>query len=387
MIKGKLHGSPGEGLVPAYSASGQDVWADVSTGEGDAIIVSAVGARCGKAFLASGKWAAIANTHVVWPEAIGVNATFLWYRLNDEHFWARGGTAQPFVLVRKSLEREFYMPPLAEQERIVEKLEALLSRVAAGEAAARGALERLKRYRAAVLHAAVTGELTRDWRKVHKPHETGAQLLKRLLQERREIWETAELRRLRAARKRPKDEKWKKRYPDAALPHFAGLHSLPKSWTWMSVSQGAIERIKNGISVKGKDTPPGIAALKLNAMDDRGFDYSQVRYLPLSPKTVEDLWIQEGDFFVSRGSGTLRLVGRGTLARETPNKVIFPDTMIRVRLSEVTPLRMWIATIWPSSLLRKQVEDHSGDLQNIAGGPRELCCPSPTTPRAGATRS
>lgn len=95
------------------------------------------------------------------------------------------------------------------------KLDALLSRVAAGEAAARRALDRLQRYRAAVLHAAVTGELTAEWRKTHKPDETGAQLLKRLLVERRARWEEVELRRLNAAGKPPKNEEWKKRYHPA----------------------------------------------------------------------------------------------------------------------------------------------------------------------------
>jgi type I restriction enzyme S subunit len=54
LIKGKLCDAPRDGLFPAYSASGQDVWRDAFEQEGDAIIVSAVGARCGKCFLASG---------------------------------------------------------------------------------------------------------------------------------------------------------------------------------------------------------------------------------------------------------------------------------------------------------------------------------------------
>lgn len=66
LIKGMLHGEPSAGLFPGYSAAGQDVWLDHWEHEGEAIVLSAVGAQCGKAFLATGKWSAVANTHIVW---------------------------------------------------------------------------------------------------------------------------------------------------------------------------------------------------------------------------------------------------------------------------------------------------------------------------------
>src|SRR5206468_7921243 len=134
LIKGKLSQAPSENLFPAFSASGQDVWREGYESEGDAIIVSAVGARCGKAFLARGKWSAIANTHVVWPEPSKIDRKFLWYRINDERFWIRSGTAQPFVVVRKTFERPFALPPLDEQQRIVAEIEKQFTRLDAGVA-------------------------------------------------------------------------------------------------------------------------------------------------------------------------------------------------------------------------------------------------------------
>ncbi len=131
----------------------------------------------------------------------------------------------------------FPLPPTREQERIVAKLDASLSRVAAGEVAARRALDRLQRYRAAVLHDAVTGELTRDWRKTHKIGETGAKLLKRLLQERRTHWEEAELKHLHAAGRSPKDDNWKKRYSEPVVPDTTDLPKLPNGWVWASMDQ------------------------------------------------------------------------------------------------------------------------------------------------------
>jgi type I restriction enzyme S subunit len=131
----------------------------------------------------------------------------------------------------------FLLPPTREQQRIVERLDGSLSRLAAGEAAAGRALDRIKRYRAAVLQAAITGELTREWRKTHKPGETGEQLLDRSLKARRARWEEAERKRLRATRKAPKDDNWKLRYTEPTPPSTADLPLLPNGWTWASLDQ------------------------------------------------------------------------------------------------------------------------------------------------------
>ena len=178
---------------------------------------------------------------LVFPKTNGLNGQLFAYRLNSQDFvnFANHQVSgdRPRVDFEKLATFPFPLPPTREQERIVTKLDALLSRVAAGEAAARRAMERLQRYRAAVLHAAVTGELTRDWRKTHKADEPGAKLLKRLLAERRARWEEAELKRLLASGKPPKDDGWKKRYPEPKPARTNTLAELPRGWVWTSVDQ------------------------------------------------------------------------------------------------------------------------------------------------------
>lgn len=150
LIKGKLHGEPAKGRVQAYSASGPDVWCDSAEWDGPGVVLSAVGARCGKAFLADGHWTAIANTHVLVPRG-GVSTRFLWYRLNDESFWVKGGSAQPFVKMKASKELPIPLPPLAEQERIVAAIEEHLSHLDAAEASLYRAQHNLDRLRSSAL--------------------------------------------------------------------------------------------------------------------------------------------------------------------------------------------------------------------------------------------
>lgn len=59
------------------------------------------------------------------------------------------------------------VPPSGEQRRIVAKIEELFSDLDAGVAALERVRANLKRYRAAVLKAAVEGRLTEEWRKRH----------------------------------------------------------------------------------------------------------------------------------------------------------------------------------------------------------------------------
>ncbi len=83
--------------------------------------------------MADGEWTAIANTHVLLPSA-DIDPRWLWYRTNDEDFWIRGGTAQPFVKVKGTLQQLCRIPPLPEQQRIVGILDEAFAGIATAKA-------------------------------------------------------------------------------------------------------------------------------------------------------------------------------------------------------------------------------------------------------------
>ena len=123
VIKGTLATENDGTLFPAYSATGQDVFSPQYDYDGEGVVISAVGARCGKCFLASGQWQAIANTHVLIPDQSKVLTKYLYLFVNDENFWVKGGAAQPFVKVSASLELQIPLPPLDVQKEIVAEIE------------------------------------------------------------------------------------------------------------------------------------------------------------------------------------------------------------------------------------------------------------------------
>jgi type I restriction enzyme S subunit len=77
----------------------------------------------------------------------------------------------------------------------------------------KAAQKKLAQYRQSLLKAAVEGVLTADWRARHTPTETGAQLLARILTERRSRWEAMQLAKFKEQGKTPPKD-WQKKYPE-----------------------------------------------------------------------------------------------------------------------------------------------------------------------------
>jgi type I restriction enzyme S subunit len=134
--------------------------------------------------------------------------------------------------------------PADEQTRIVAKLEELLSDLDAGVAELKAAQKKLQQYRQSLLKAAVEGALTTDWREAQRQHgtptETGAQLLARILTERRARWEAKQLAKFKEQTKAPPKD-WQKKYPEPVRPDTTDLPKLPADWIWASVDQCTVD--------------------------------------------------------------------------------------------------------------------------------------------------
>src|SRR6266496_4243968 len=127
IVQGGRHGLSGNQFVatgfPAYGAGGLNGYLPSFEFDRDAVVLSSIGARCGKCFFARGKWSSLANTQVILPDAKVADTKFLWFQLNDEHRWPRSGTGQPFIRPSDIKEHVVLFPPLIEQKRIAALLD------------------------------------------------------------------------------------------------------------------------------------------------------------------------------------------------------------------------------------------------------------------------
>jgi len=114
-------------------------------------------------------------------------------------------------------EFDFPLAPLAEQRRIVARVDELIAVIAEGEVALVRARNSLDTFRRALLKSAVTGKLTRDWRTASLVSETGREFLARVVKG-RETKVPAKGRSRRNAESGALDTKL--------------LSALPEGWAW-----------------------------------------------------------------------------------------------------------------------------------------------------------
>ena len=266
----------------------------------------------------------------------------------------RGG-AQPNISQRILLECEVPIAPLAEQRRIVARVDALFAEIAEGEAALAQARQGLDIFRRALLRAAVTGELTKDWRAANPVSETGHDLLARIAKDRAEN--------IAAKGRRPRG--------DDARVDTTSLPILPEGWVWATLDDLAISGPTNGYSPKKSKDGSGTLALKLTATTRGQIDLSDraVKVLSETISPGSDLFLKSGDLLFQRGN-TVEYVGIAAIYEGPSDKYIYPDLMIRMR-TVTASMTQWIWRVANSPFGRKYMMDKAsgtaGTMPKISG--------------------
>ena len=345
-----------DGEYPVYGSNGIVGRHDAYLVEGPVLVIGRKGAAGAVSFCAQPCWP-IDTTYYVRPSGhLDIRFSFYLFTFLRLSRFDRS-TAIP-GLNRDDVHRlRVPIPPMAEQHRIVERIEVLFDEIDRGVESLRAAKRAIGLYRQSLLKSAFEGRLTADWRAENSDTlETPEVLLARIREEREsrygvalEDWERAiaEWKNGRENGRKPTKPK-----PPAGFD----LLSTSECFPWPNVHVRALlgAPLVNGRSAK--DREGGFPVLRLTALQSGKIDLRESKEGDWSEEDAEPFLVKRGDIFISRGNGSKKLVGKGGRVLHEPMPVAFPDTMIRVRpdINAVRPDYFLLA--WNSWTVRQQIE-------------------------------
>lgn len=249
--------------------------------------------------------------------------------------------------------------PLGEQDRIVLAIESYLTRLDDAAATLERVQHNLTRYRASVLNAAVDGRLVPTEAELARAegrgYEPASVLLDRILAERRRRWEEAELAKMKAKGKAPKDDEWKAKYVAPVAPDESELPELPDGWCWATVDALSWDG-GYGVSRKCQPDGSGPPVLRIPNVQDEILTFDDLKFATGEEGLSPDGVLVPGDFVFVRSNGSKSLIGRGALVvTSLARDYHFASYLIRLRLATSLTTARWFALAWHVPVVRDQI--------------------------------
>lgn len=253
------------------------------------------------------------------PESKLIDRDYLYFYLLSERkaLIDKGqGGAQPNISQEVIKAHPILIAPLAEQRRIVAKLETLLGKVDACQQRLAKIPVLLKRFRQAVLAAACSGELTVDWRTRHSTLSRPETILDSLCQS-------------RIAKARSEAERAKIKaiyeYTEEKVPDV-----LPEQWRFVALGK-LCESFDYGTSAKSQ--PVGdVPVLRMGNIQNREIDWNDLVYSS-DPEEIRKYSLKPMTVLFNR-TNSPELVGKTAIYRgERPS--IFAGYLIRINPCDI----------------------------------------------------
>lgn len=233
------------------------------------------------------------------------NALYQYFYMNTEFFTNQlrnSASATTIAIVNKTKMESCYYPlaPLAEQQRIVDRIESLFAKLDEAKEKAQAVVDSFETRKAAILHKAFTGELTTKWREEHNISKT--------------TWG---------------EKKW---------GDFLQSIEAGKNW-----------------SAEGRP-PEGteFGVVKVSAVTWGEFDELESKTCVVAEQWNSKTQIHKGDFLFSRAN-TLQLVGNCVIVRNISKRLMLSDKILRFKFDEIAHPR-FVLYFTRSRIYREQVE-------------------------------
>ncbi len=259
-----------------------------------------------------------------------------YWLLGNADFFISQATGTTFKEITKSKLRNFTLPvpPLREQERIVERIESLFTQLEAGVAGLKRVRAALKRYKASVLKAACEGRLVSQ----DPNDEPAEELLRRKLIERKE---------------------------DFTQPN-GDLAELPLGWCWSNLQQisDIIGGITKGRNFRGKKTIL-LPYLRVANVQRGWLDLSEVKVIELLESEIEKYKLVKDDVVLTEG-GDWDKLGRSAIWDDNLPICVHQNHIFRARLKFKDMSSKWIMFYTNSEQGQSYFKDASKQTTNLA---------------------
>ena len=298
-------------------------------------------------------------------------------RLDEIISQAQGAVGLRHITKGKLESIRLPLPPLAEQKRIVAKVDELMALCDRLEAQqqeretrhavlARASLSRFADaptpanlhflfhpsytispadLRKSILTLAVQGKLVPQ----DPNDEPAEELLKRSLAERRKL-------------KRTDATKVQALSAEEALGY-----DIPESWRWQQLDDLLVFGPTNGFSPKAVDYETPVRSLTLSATTSGRFKGEHSKFITTEVPSDSDLWLRDGDILVQRGN-TIEYVGVAAVYRGQPNCFVYPDLMMKLRVAstfDVGFIHLAMSQVAGRDFLRARASGTSGSMPKI----------------------
>ena len=303
----RISGKPRAELFPYYGATGKVGEIDGFLFDEELVLLGEDGVPFfdrfrSKAYLVRGRFWVNNHAHVLRGRSGVTENRYLTSFLNNFDYTGYVSGSTRLKLTQESMRSiPVALPPFSEQRRIADKLDSLLPRVDTCRERLDRVLGILKRFRQAVLAAATSGELTREWRKS------------------REI----------------------------------GL----ESWESLTMAQLLDGKPRNGYSPRAVENQTNVKSLTLTATTTGRFRGEYFKYIDEDIPSDSHLWLQPGDILVQRAN-TIEYVGVSAIYDGPAFGYIYPDLMMKCRANGKVR-SAYLHLILSSEPVRKYFREHA----------------------------
>ncbi len=263
------------------------------------------------AFIANGKYWVNNHAHVL-DVCCGLNLQYICYYINsiDLSIYVTG-TAQPKMNQSNMNAIWVPVPPIEEQQRIVDKINEIMPKIDEYEKIEKE-LEALEKefptnMKDALLQAAMQGKLTEQFES-----DSGVdELLVAIKEEKKEL----------IAQKIIKKEKPLSDIEEEEIPF-----DIPENWRWVRWGNLAYS-IQYGYNAPAQESGK-IKMVRISDIQDNLVNWDSVPYCDISDEEIETYLLKENDILFARTGGT---VGKSFLVSYVPEDAIYAGYLIRTR--------------------------------------------------------